>query len=48
VPSNTASTALQGTIAIKPVLTKNQGEEVGIFVAQDFNFSAVYNLVPRP
>lgn len=47
VPSSTASVALQNTINIKPVLKKNQGEEVGIFVAQDFNFSDVYNLELR-
>ena len=47
VPSSTASVALQNTINIKPVLKKNQGEEVGIFVAQDFNFADVYNLELR-
>lgn len=47
VPSSTAGTALQGTINIKPVLKKNQGEEVGIFVAQDFNFADVYRLELR-
>jgi type IV secretion system protein VirB10 len=29
------------------VLKKNQGEEVGIFVAKDFNFADVYNLELR-
>ncbi|WP_010188963.1 type IV secretion system protein VirB10 [Sphingomonas sp. PAMC 26605] len=47
VPSSTASVALQNTINIKPVLKKNQGEEVGIFVAQDFNFADVYSLELR-
>lgn len=44
VPSNSAGIALQNTINIKPVLRKNQGEEVGIFVAKDFNFADVYGL----
>lgn len=47
-PSNAASTSLQQTQNIRPVLKKNQGEEVGIFVAQDFNFSDVYNVAVRP
>jgi type IV secretion system protein VirB10 len=44
VPSQTAGVALQNTINIRPVLKKNQGEEVGIFVAKDFNFADVYDL----
>lgn len=44
VPSDAAGVALQSSIGIKPVLKKNQGEEVGIFVAQDFNFTDVYDL----
>lgn len=44
VPGQTAGIALQNSINIRPVLKKNQGEEVGIFVAQDFDFSDVYNL----
>lgn len=44
VPSDTASTILQDSQQIKPVLRKNQGEDVGIFVAQDFDFSSVYGL----
>ena len=47
VPSNTANTALQSTINIRPVLKKNQGEEVGIFVAKDFDFAGVYGLELR-
>jgi len=47
-PSTAASTSLQQTQNIRPVLKKNQGEEVGIFVAQDFNFSDVYNVGVRP
>ena len=30
--------------SVKPVLRKNQGEDVGITVAQDFDFSTVYGL----
>ena len=44
VPSDAASTILQQNSQIKPVLRKNQGEDVGITVAQDFDFSAVYGL----
>jgi type IV secretion system protein VirB10 len=44
VPSDTASTILQQNSQIKPVLRKNQGEDVGITVAQDFDFSTVYGL----
>ena len=44
VPGQTAGIALQNTINIRPVLKKNQGEEVAIFVAQDFNFADVYGL----
>ncbi|PHR20266.1 MAG: type IV secretion system protein VirB10 [Sphingopyxis sp.] len=44
VPSDAASTILQQNGDIKPVLRKNQGEDVGITVAQDFDFSTVYGL----
>ena len=44
VPSDAASTILQQNSQIKPVLRKNQGEDVGITVAQDFDFSTVYGL----
>ncbi|OYY70548.1 type IV secretion system protein VirB10 [Sphingomonas sp. 28-63-12] len=44
VPSDAASTVLQQNAEIKPVLQKNQGEDVGITVAQDFDFSTVYGL----
>lgn len=44
VPSDAASTILQQNGQIKPVLRKNQGEDVGITVAQDFDFSSVYGL----
>jgi len=46
-PSEGAAIALQNNISIRPVLKKNQGEEVGIFVAKDFNFADVYNLELR-
>jgi type IV secretion system protein VirB10 len=44
VPSDAAATILQQNSQIKPVLRKNQGEDVGITVAQDFDFSTVYGL----
>lgn len=44
VPGQAAGVALQNTINIRPVLRKNQGEEVGIFVAKDFNFANVYDV----
>lgn len=47
VPSDAASTILQQNGQIKPVLRKNQGEDVGITVAQDFDFSSVYGLSLR-
>jgi type IV secretion system protein VirB10 len=47
VPSDAASTILQQNSQIKPVLRKNQGEDVGITVAQDFDFSTVYGLALR-
>ncbi|MBX9860593.1 MAG: type IV secretion system protein VirB10 [Sphingomonas sp.] len=46
-PSEGAGIALQNSINIRPVLKKDQGEEVGIFVAKDFNFADVYNLELR-
>lgn len=39
-----ANTALQSTINLPPTLTKNQGDNVSIFVARDLNFSHVYKL----
>lgn len=47
VPSEVANTALEGSINIPPILRKNQGEDVGIMVAQDFDFSDVYGVKAR-
>lgn len=47
VPSDAAGIALQHNMQIRPVLKKNQGEEVAIFVAKDFNFADVYGLQLR-
>lgn len=44
VPANTASTALEGTNSIKPILKKNQGDYASIFVAKDFDFRSVYEI----
>lgn len=44
VPSQVPETIVRETIDIPPVLVKNQGENVGILVAQDFDFSDIYNL----
>lgn len=43
-PSNVATTALQSTISIKPILRKNQGDQVAVQVVKDFDFSGVYNV----
>ena len=47
VPSDSASTILQDTQQIKPVLRVAQGTDLSITVAQDFDFSAVYGLALR-
>lgn len=39
-----AAEAIRNTINIAPVLRKNQGEEVSIFVARDLDFSGVYDV----
>ena len=42
--SEIPSKALEDTIDIPPVLTKNQGEHINIFVARDLDFRTVYEL----
>ena len=42
--SNVAGEALKNTINIPPTLYKNQGEQVGIYVARDLDFSGVYSV----
>ena len=44
LPSDAAGVALQTSANIPPTLTKPQGGEVSIFVAQDLDFSGVYDL----
>jgi type IV secretion system protein VirB10 len=46
-PSRAADTILRDTMQIQPVLKVNQGAEVGIMVARDFDFSDVYGLQMR-
>lgn len=43
-PSQASQTIVADSQQIRPVLRKNQGEDVSIFVAQDFDFSDVYDL----
>ncbi len=47
IPSDAAGIALQNSINLPPILRKNQGEDVGIMVAQDFDFSDVYGVQAR-
>lgn len=39
-----ADTILKETINVRPVITKNQGERISIFVARDLDFSGVYSV----
>ena len=41
---NMATEALKNTIDIPPTLYKNQGEQVGIYIARDLDFSSVYDV----
>jgi type IV secretion system protein VirB10 len=47
MPSDAAGIALQNSVNIPPSLTKPQGSQVAIFVAQDLDFSGVYALQAR-
>lgn len=44
---NMAAEALKNTINIPPTLYKNQGEQVGIYVARDLDFSKVYDVAAQ-
>ncbi|MDP4573444.1 type IV secretion system protein VirB10 [Pseudomonas sp. LPH60] len=44
---NMAAEALRNTINIPPTLYRNQGGQVGIFVARDLDFSGVYDVSPE-
>jgi type IV secretion system protein VirB10 len=46
-PTDAATVAVENSINIPPSLRKAQGGDVSIFVAQDFDFSAVYALRSR-
>lgn len=42
-----AAEALKNTINIPPTLYKNQGEQVGIYIARDLDFSGVYDVAAQ-
>ena len=44
IPSDAAAVAMEASLDIAPVLRKDQGDEVSIFVAHDLDFSDVYGL----
>ena len=44
---NMATEALKNTINIPPTLYKNQGEQIGIYIARDLDFSKVYDVSTR-
>ena len=44
VPSDASATILRDSQTIQPVLKKNQGDNIGVLAAQDFDFSGVYRL----
>ena len=46
--SKLAEKVLESTINIPPLIYQNQGGVVGVYVARDLDFSAVYELQPTP